>query len=331
MSEHFSNTTALSVPSFGMLPTSERNRASFAVAAAINVTIALLLIVIGLTAKTVLVQHKYDVTKLTIPNVPPPLKIKIPPAPKIQPPKIEEVKVESPMINLPKPVPVPEPKPILMDVPKPQVQIIQTKQTVVLAPQPKAAMAFAAPAQEQQTKQAVSAVHLGDPLGAKPNPNAVGAVMAAGFGSPNGGLNNGSGSPRGVVGSAGLGGPVSGAAASGNIGHVALAGIPAVQKIASVASMAPSQPQTTNLEILSKPSVQYTEEAREKKIQGNVILNVTFMADGRVIVHKIVNGLGYGLDEEAARVAKEIRFHPATRAGQAVDLTTNITITFQLA
>jgi TonB family protein len=37
------------------------------------------------------------------------------------------------------------------------------------------------------------------------------------------------------------------------------------------------------------------------------------------------------LDEEARRVAQQIRFHPATRNGQAVDLTTNITITFQLA
>jgi TonB family protein len=314
-----------------MLPTGERNRASFAVAAAINVTIALLAIVIGLTAKTVLVQHKYEVTELTIPNIPPPVKLKIPPPPKIQPPKIEEVKVDPPKINLPRTVPVPEIKPILMDAPKPQVQITQTKQNVVLAPQPKAAMASAAPAPEQQTKQAVSTVHLGDPLGAKPNPNAVGAVMAAGFGSPNGGSSNGSGSPRGVVGSAGLGGPVSGGASSSQVGHVAMAGIPAVQKVAGVQAMAPSQPQTTNLEILSKPAVQYTEEARQKKIQGNVILNVTFMADGRVIVHKIVNGLGYGLDEEATRVAKDIRFHPATRAGQAVDLTTNITITFQLA
>jgi TonB family protein len=50
-----------------------------------------------------------------------------------------------------------------------------------------------------------------------------------------------------------------------------------------------------------------------------------------VLVEGVVHGLGHGLDEEARRVAQQIRFHPATRNGQAVDLTTNITITFQLA
>jgi TonB family protein len=41
--------------------------------------------------------------------------------------------------------------------------------------------------------------------------------------------------------------------------------------------------------------------------------------------------LGHGLDEEARRAAQQIQFRPATRNGQAIDQTTNITITFQLA
>jgi TonB family protein len=91
------------------------------------------------------------------------------------------------------------------------------------------------------------------------------------------------------------------------------------------------EPVSTNLEVLSKPPVQYTSEARQLKVQGDVILRVTFTAGGRVVVDGIVRGLGHGLDEEAQRVAQQIRFRPATRNGQAVDLTTNITITFQLA
>ena len=47
-------------------------------------------------------------------------------------------------------------------------------------------------------------------------------------------------------------------------------------------------------------------------------------------VHDTKSGV-LRLDEEARRVAAQIRFRPATRNGQAVDLTTNITITFQLA
>jgi TonB family protein len=90
-------------------------------------------------------------------------------------------------------------------------------------------------------------------------------------------------------------------------------------------------PASTNLEVISKPSVQYTSEARQLKVEGDVILRVTFTAAGRVVVEGVVHGLGHGLDEEARRVASQIRFRPATRNGQAVDLTTNITITFQLA
>jgi TonB family protein len=77
--------------------------------------------------------------------------------------------------------------------------------------------------------------------------------------------------------------------------------------------------------------VQYTAEARQLKVQGDVVLRVTFTASGQVIINSVVRGLGHGLDEEARRVASQIRFRPATRNGQAVDLTTNITITFQLA
>ena len=62
-----------------------------------------------------------------------------------------------------------------------------------------------------------------------------------------------------------------------------------------------------------------------------MVLRVTFTANGQVIIQGMVHGLGHGLDEEARKVAQQIRFRPATRNGQPVDLTTNITITFQLA
>ena len=67
------------------------------------------------------------------------------------------------------------------------------------------------------------------------------------------------------------------------------------------------------------------------KVEGDVVLRVTFSAAGQVLVQGVVRGLGHGLDEEARRVAQQIRFRPATRDGRPVDLTTNITITFQLA
>ena len=86
-----------------------------------------------------------------------------------------------------------------------------------------------------------------------------------------------------------------------------------------------------DLVVISKPLPEYTSEAKQLKVQGDVILRVTFTASGQVVVQGVVHGLGHGLDEEARRVAQQIRFRPATRNGQAVDMTTNITITFQLA
>ena len=86
-----------------------------------------------------------------------------------------------------------------------------------------------------------------------------------------------------------------------------------------------------SLEVLSKPPVQYTREARQLHVQGDVVLRVTFLATGQVVVQGVIRGLGHGLDEEARRVAQQIRFRPATRNGRPVDVTTKITITFQLA
>jgi TonB family protein len=157
--------------------------------------------------------------------------------------------------------------------------------------------------------------------------------------------------PRGVVGSTGFGDGTKSGSNAGVVGKVASAGIPgatnmartptAQGKVASAgipamatAVAAPkmvASPVFTNLEVVSKPPVQYTSEAKQYKVQGNVILRVTFTATGQVVVQNVVHGLGHGLDEEARRVAQQIRFHPATRNGQAVDMTTNITITFQLA
>lgn len=329
MSNQTSESSQPSVgPSFGMLSSGKRNPASFAIAAGINITIVVLVIILGLTAKHALVAHKYNVVELAVPTTPPPVKIKIPPPPQFQPPKVAVI--EPPKINLSHPIPAPEIKPIQMEAPKPQVLVAQPKQNVVLAPQPKAALALSSAPTPQSVHQSITAVHLGDPLGARPNPNAVhGAVMVAALGNPNG--DSGRGSPRGVVASASFGGLSAGHGSGTGSGHVVAAGLPTMQHSVSAAAVSTEQPRTTGLEIITKPPARYTEEARAKKVEGDVILSVTFTASGQVVVHGVVKGLGYGLDEEARKVAKEIRFRPATRNGVPTDLNTNITITFQLA
>ena len=97
------------------------------------------------------------------------------------------------------------------------------------------------------------------------------------------------------------------------------------------AASAAVAPVTRPVEILSKPKPAYTEEARGRRIEGEVLLQVVFAASGQVHVLATVRGLGYGLDENAVDAAEAIRFRPAERAGAAVDSTAVVHIVFQLA
>jgi TonB family protein len=338
---------------FGLLPEPERSPASFFTSMVVNGLIVLIAIFLGSQVKKI-VAHRYEETVLIIPSTPPPLpKVKLPEPPKItppEPPKIQ-VKLEQPKIMMPKPEPKPEPKPIQMEA-KVNLPVIKAaKPSVVLAPQPKAAMTAAMPAQNNTVKASTAPVHLGETFGVTPNPNATRPATVAAIGNPYGGLQGPSVAPHGVVGSTGIGNGLKSGSNAGAVGKVASAGIPGGTgtsgytgsgKVAMavvptvVATATPMQqgiatPALTNIEVLSKPTVQYTSEARQLRIQGDVVLKVTFTAAGQVVVQGILRGLGHGLDEEARRVAQQIRFRPATRAGQAVDATTTITISFQLA
>jgi len=90
-------------------------------------------------------------------------------------------------------------------------------------------------------------------------------------------------------------------------------------------------PVTRPVEILSKPKPVYTDEARGRRIEGEVLLQVLFAASGQVHVLATVRGLGFGLDENAVAAAEAIRFRPAERAGVGADSTAVVHIVFQLA
>ena len=88
---------------------------------------------------------------------------------------------------------------------------------------------------------------------------------------------------------------------------------------------------TIPVEILYKPRPEYTKEARDKKIEGDVLLEVVFQSTGEVRVVRVVGRLGYGLDESAEAAAHKIRFRPAEREGEKVDFPSTVHITFSLA
>jgi protein TonB len=62
------------------------------------------------------------------------------------------------------------------------------------------------------------------------------------------------------------------------------------------------------------PDPQYTDEAREAKLQGRVTLQVLVGADGRASQIRVVQGIGLGLDERALQAIRGWKFVPARDA-----------------
>lgn len=59
------------------------------------------------------------------------------------------------------------------------------------------------------------------------------------------------------------------------------------------------------------PDPQYTDEAREAKLQGRVTLRVLVGAEGRASQIQIVQGVGMGLDDRAVQSVRSWKFTPA--------------------
>lgn len=90
-------------------------------------------------------------------------------------------------------------------------------------------------------------------------------------------------------------------------------------------------PATTPVEITFKPNPVYTDEARNLKLEGEVLLEVMFGSNGSLHVNRVVRGLGHGLDEAAIAAANKMRFKPAARYGQPMDSTAVVHVVFQIA
>jgi TonB family protein len=327
---------------FGLLPDPERNPASVVTSFVVNGVILALLIVFGTVAHHEIQLRKMESTEIYFPKtLPPPIKIKVrvPPPPKVEP---KLAKLESPRIVKPRVEPKPEFKPLPIVKEAIALPAAPAKPKVVLAPQPKLALA-AAPALTPQTRPSVQPVHLGDMNGVKPNPDASRPATIAALGNPYGGQQGPSAAPRGVVGSTGFGnGTRSGSSIGGSGGNgggyggqgrVAAVGLPGAGSANSGSSVAsaPAELKTTPPVLLSHAQPEYTSEARQLKIEGDVVLRVTITAGGQMLVHSVIRGLGHGLDDAAMRSAASYKFKPATRDGQPVDYTTNIIIKFQTA
>ena len=84
-------------------------------------------------------------------------------------------------------------------------------------------------------------------------------------------------------------------------------------------------------EITEKKLPDYTREARRVGVQGIVVLKVLLQGDGKIGRVRVIRRLPYGLTENAIRVACEIKFKPAMKAGQPVAQWLNVQYAFRLA
>src|SRR5262245_47743944 len=100
------------------------------------------------------------------------------------------------------------------------------------------------------------------------------------------------------------------------------------------ASMQPSAVEgaTSSLrpKIIYREKAKYTKEGRDNLTHGTVELSVVFRADGSISDFKVVNGLADGLTENAIEAAKKIRFEPAIKNGQPVNVRATLEFAFHL-
>ena len=84
-------------------------------------------------------------------------------------------------------------------------------------------------------------------------------------------------------------------------------------------------------EILTRPEPGYTREARRVGVQGNVVLRVLLLPNGKIDRVRVVRRVPYGLTENAIRAACEIKFKPAIKAGKEVSQWVQVEYAFRLA
>src|SRR5882762_482953 len=345
-----------------MLPEGESRMKRLGVSAAVQLVFVVFILLSPLLfphqMETALSFQKYEIPMpiSMIPVAPPP-----PPPP---PPKIARIKTVEPKIE-PVVAPVLSAKqPHIFVVPKaiqPKVEKVEAKAPVIEntfvaakidTPQPnqpkkpkedvKVGMMSSGNATPATVKAPAEKVQTGgfgttDGLTGKTNPNAHLIVNGQGLptlpGGP--GYGNGTGGDKGIrgtVASTGFGNGTANPPPSAKRGALQSTGF----ADASVAAEAPKTKAANDgpadsADILEKPHPQYTAEGRSLKIEGDVVIEMVFLANGSVQVNRVVSGLGHGLDEAATRAAQQIKFKPARREGQPVDFPARVRIEFRLA
>jgi TonB family protein len=90
------------------------------------------------------------------------------------------------------------------------------------------------------------------------------------------------------------------------------------------------EPKTKPPRVVYQVSAEYTDEAKEARISGEVVLDLDIDNKGSVEAVRIKRSLDKGLDENAVAAVRKWRFTPATRNGEPVATTISVSVKFAL-
>ncbi len=342
----------------GLLPEPRTRWGRFVISYGMQSTVMALFVIAAIAQPAILVLPVHDYHFIGLVSTPVPVPQTPAPIRNLTAPKIVE-KIEPAITPRPQALRVPAElvlhKEVVADIQPPRVAMAPVQQalpdvkpiiprqlvkTNVFSNGSSATPTIAAAPQKVQTGG------LGDPNGVPAQDNNHGRpvtiAQAGAYDMPSGaGDGNGTGGPhgaRGVVASAGFGNGVATGDDSGKVsasrGTVRQAGFGeaevSAKPVAKTAALE-SKAKTIPAEITFKPRPAYTDEGRQLKIEGEVLLNVIFTATGQIKINGVLHGLGHGLDESAMRAAEKIQFKPALRNGQPTDFPAVLHILFQLA
>jgi TonB family protein len=332
----------------GILPERKIDKRALTASYAFMVLLAFLLVNLGILFPDRMSFKQYRVTSIiplpALKPEPAPVKVKpvvkaklLPPAPVFERPKLI---VPREVRHRVAPEPVEAPKVVMNKFSTPQLKLTSGGARPQLLHTGEFSGSSVAPTLNASAEK-VQTGGFGDPNGLKGTGKQGAKLYAApagGFDMPVGpGQGNGSGGAKGIKGtvaSADFGNGIAtggkGDGRSGGAG-VATGGFGSEQVVHGPKIAQATGPATTPVEITFKPQPVYTDEARSLKLEGEVLLEVSFSANGTLHVNRVVRGLGHGLDETAIAAANKMRFKPALRMGQPVDSTAIVHVTFQLA
>jgi TonB family protein len=83
-------------------------------------------------------------------------------------------------------------------------------------------------------------------------------------------------------------------------------------------------------EIITKSLAPYTAEAKQARVEGVVVMQGILENNGTISDVMVLKGIGYGMDEAAAKAVRTWKFVPAQLNGQPVSVRIHVEMSFRL-